>query len=312
MNILGIETSCDETAASVVKDGKFILSNVIASQIDLHSMYGGVVPELASRKHIEAILPVVRSALKIAKLTLDDIHGIAVTGKPGLIGSLLVGVEFAKGLAWAKNLPFVEIDHIEGHIYSCLLSHSDIRFPALALVVSGGHTDLILVKKRGVYQILGRTRDDAVGEAYDKVAKFMNLGYPGGPKIEKLAKEGKVIHKFPRAKMKNDSLDFSFSGLKTAVVNFLQENKKVNIKDLACSFQDAANQALIERVIEASKKTGVQRVLLCGGVSANMTLRKTLEDICGKHSIKVFYPSLELCTDNAAMIAAVGYDKFKK
>lgn len=310
MLVLGIETSCDETAVAVVEDGKRILSNLVASQVDVHSKFGGVVPELASRKHIQNIVPLISQSLKDANVTLDEIDGIAVTQGPGLVGSLLVGISMAKAIAYAKERPIVGVNHLEGHIYSNFLEHEDLEPPFISLVVSGGHTELFYVaSKRREYEKLGQTMDDAAGEAFDKVAKLLGLGYPGGPIIDNLAKEGdpKAIP-FPRPYVWDHSLNFSFSGLKTAVLNyFLRERDNIILADVAASFQSAVVDVLTEKAIRAAEIKKVNKIALAGGVAANSALRKQLSLRCQKIGYKLYYPSPILCTDNAAMIAGVGY-----
>jgi len=310
MLILGIETSCDETAASVVQDGKRILSNVVYSQM-VHNKYWGVVPELASREHMKTILPMVRSALEEAKTDLKEIDGVAVTYGPGLVGSLLIGLSFAKGLSYSLGIPFIGINHIEGHIFANFLEHSDLEFPFICLVISGGHSNLIYVKDKGEYELLGRTRDDAAGEAFDKVAKVLNLGYPGGPVIDKLSKEGRPdFVRFPRAYLEEESFDFSFSGLKTAVAIYVSKLSKEELEkykiDIATSFQEAIVEVLVNKGIKASLLKKVKSIALAGGVARNSRLREKLEREAKKHNLKVFYPSPILCTDNAAMIASAG------
>ncbi len=317
MLVLGIETSCDETSASVVENGKKILSNIVASQIDIHSKFGGVVPELASRKHIQNIIPVITSALSSANVSLDDIDGIAVTQGPGLVGSLLIGISTAKALSFAKGLPIVGVNHLEGHIYSNYLEHSDLKPPFISLVVSGGHTDLIYV---GIgereYEKLGQTMDDAAGEAFDKVAKLLDLGYPGGPIIDKLSKEGnpKAIS-FPRPYVWDHSLNFSFSGLKTAVLNYIVNAQKtgqyINTADVAASFQASVVDVLTEKAIKAAEIKKTDTITIAGGVAANSGLRERMSERCQESGYKLFYPSLKLCTDNAAMIAGIGYIMLK-
>lgn len=310
MLVLGIETSCDETAVAIVEDGKRILSNLVASQVDVHSKFGGVVPELASRKHIQNIVPLISQSLKDANVTLDEIDGIAVTQGPGLVGSLLVGISMAKAIAYAKGRPIVGVNHLEGHIYSNFLEHEDLEPPFISLVVSGGHTELFYVaSKRREYEKLGQTMDDAAGEAFDKVAKLLGLGYPGGPIIDNLAKEGdpKAIP-FPRPYVWDHSLNFSFSGLKTAVLNyFLRERDNIILADVAASFQSAVVDVLTEKAIRAAEIKKVNKIALAGGVAANSALRKQLSLRCQKIGYKLYYPSPILCTDNAAMIAGVGY-----
>lgn len=320
MLVLGIETSCDETAASVVRDGKKILSNIIASQIDFHKKFGGVVPEIASRKHLELINPVIGEALREAKVTFKELGLVAVTSGPGLVGSLLVGLSTAKAIAYVHNLPLIGVNHLEGHIYSNLLEHPHLKFPFLSLIVSGGHTSLVYVKEEGSYELLGSTRDDAVGEAYDKVAKLLNLGYPGGPLIDKLAQRGNPQKiDFPRAYL-GKSLDFSFSGLKTAVLYYLQGSKRgrkkilplrgSNLEDICASFQQAVVDVLREKTFRAAAEKKARRVVLGGGVAANRTLRRELGKGNAKGKVEVYFPSPGLCTDNAAMIACAGYSRF--
>lgn len=315
--ILAIETSCDETAAAVVRNGREVLSNVIASQIDLHTIYGGVVPEIASRKHIEMINQVIDQALKEAEVTFEDITAIAVTYGPGLVGALLVGVSAAKALAFALNKPLIGIHHIEGHISANYIEHENLKPPFLSLVVSGGHSHLVRVKDYGEYEILGRTRDDAAGEAFDKVARAIGLGYPGGPKIDKVSREGNpdAIH-FPRARIEENEYDFSFSGLKSAVLNYLNscEMKKEPIcqADVAASFQKAVIDVLVENSINAVTRQGEKVFTLAGGVASNTHLRKALEEACREKGIELMYPSPIYCTDNAAMIAAAAYHEYRK
>lgn len=311
MIVLGIESSCDETAAAVVKDGKKILSNVVASQVDFHKKYGGVVPEIASRKHVESIVPVIKEALEEAKLKLDDMEGIAVTRGPGLVGSLLIGISMAKSIAYVKKLPLIGVNHLEGHLNTIFLEETDLTFPFVGLVVSGGHTNLYYVKAMGDYAFLGQTRDDAAGEAFDKVAKLLGLGYPGGVIIDRMAKEGNAaaIH-FPRAMIAKDSFDFSFSGIKTAVLHHIkrQDGDVDNgcVKDIVASFQEAVVDVLVTKVVQAAKQYKVDKAVLAGGVAANSRLREKMAIQSEQEKIKVFIPSPSLCTDNAAMIAAVG------
>ncbi len=313
--LLGIDTSCDDTSAAVVADGKKILSNIVSSQSDIHKKYGGIVPELASRRHIEMIWPVVEEALSAAGITLDDIAAVAVCRGPGLIGSLLVGCGFAKAVAYAKNKPVVAVNHLEGHMFSVFLEGSP-EFPFLSLIASGGHTSLYIVNGFGQYTELGRTRDDAAGEAYDKVAKLLGLGYPGGPVIDKLAKEGNPkAFDFPRAYVP-ESFDFSFSGLKTAVKSAVSRQPSAVsdaefIKDIAASFQAAVVDVLVRKVEWAIVKKGIKRVTLSGGVSANSELRRRFKEMAEEREIELFLPSIPFCTDNAAMIAAAGYHHFK-
>lgn len=313
--ILGIESSCDETAASVVKNGREILSNIISSQIDIHTLYGGVVPEIASRKHIERINQVIEEALLEAKVTLDDITAIAVTYGPGLVGALLVGVTAAKAICFAKKIPLVGIHHIEGHISANYIEHKELAPPFMSLVVSGGHTHLIIVEGYGKYKILGRTRDDAAGEAFDKVARAIGLGYPGGPKIDKIAKEGnKEAISFPRAKIQESVYDFSFSGLKSSVLNYLNscemKKEKIVIPDVAASFQAAVVDVLVEHSVRAMREYNVKEFAIAGGVASNSALRKAMEDACKKEGVKLYYPTPVYCTDNAAMIGVAGYYEY--
>ena len=318
MLVLGIETSCDETAASVLKDGKEILSNVVYSQIALHRPYGGVVPELASRRHLDTIVPVVEEALAQAGINLKDLKGIAVTRGPGLVGALLVGLCFAKSLCAVNRIPLIGVNHIEGHICSIFLE-KEVPFPFLSLTVSGGHTSLFLVKGVGVYEVLGQTRDDAAGEAFDKVAKLLNLGYPGGGIIESLAEKGKAKIRFPRALPSADSLDFSFSGIKTAVVNYvkgfsnLSENSKgLSLEDIAASFQEAVVDMLIKKVIQARSHYKTERLVLAGGVISNGYLRRRFQEMAATENLDLLIPSPHLCTDNASMIAWVGNHYLEK
>ncbi|MBS4175834.1 tRNA (adenosine(37)-N6)-threonylcarbamoyltransferase complex transferase subunit TsaD [Bacillus sp. FJAT-49736] len=314
--VLGIETSCDETAAAVIKNGTSILSNVVASQIESHKRFGGVVPELASRHHVEQITIVIEEALKQAEVTLQDLDAIAVTEGPGLVGALLVGVNAAKAIAFANNIPLVNVHHISGHIYANRLM-KEMSFPLLSLVVSGGHTELVYMKEHGDFKVIGETRDDAAGEAYDKVARTLNLPYPGGPHIDRLAHEGNPSIDLPRAWLEEDSYDFSFSGLKSAVINTLhnadQKGMTIDPKDLAASFQESVIDVLVTKTIRAAKEYKVKQVLLSGGVAANRGLRKALEDAF-EHlpSVELVIPPLNLCTDNAAMIAAAGSVLFEK
>ena len=317
IKILAIESSCDETAAAVVVNGRDVRSNVISSQIALHTLYGGVVPEIASRKHIEKINQVIGQALSDAGMTLDDMDAIGVTYGPGLVGALLVGVAEAKAISYAKKLPLVGVHHIEGHISANYIENKDLEPPFLCLVVSGGHTHLVKVLDYGKYEILGKTRDDAAGEAFDKVARAIGLGYPGGPKIDKLAKEGnKKAIAFPRAKITDAPDDFSFSGLKSAVLNYLNHAKmtgeEVNPNDLAASFQKAVVQVLVEHAIRGTKEHGFRKLALAGGVASNSALRASLKEACEKNGITLYYPSPIFCTDNAAMIGAAGYYEYKK
>ncbi len=315
--ILAIESSCDETAASVVKNGREVLSNIISSQIDLHTIYGGVVPEIASRKHIEKINQVIEEALKEANCSLDDITAIAVTYGPGLVGALLVGVSAAKAISFAANKPLIGVHHIEGHISANFIENRQLEPPFACLVVSGGHTHLVAVKDYGEYEILGYTRDDAAGEAFDKVARAIGLGYPGGPKIDKISKEGNPeAIKFPRAKVAGSSYDFSFSGLKSAVLNYLNscemKNIAVNKADVAASFQRAVIDVLVEHSLQAIKEYGYEKFAIAGGVASNSSLRAAFKTACELHKIALYQPSPIFCTDNAAMIGVAGYYEYVK
>ena len=320
MLILGIDTSCDDTSASVVEDGAKIISNIISNQAEIHKKYGGIVPELASRRHIEMIWPVVNEALEVACVKLEDLSGIAVCHGPGLIGSLLVGCSFAKAICYSKQTPLVAVNHLEGHIFSSFLEELKPSFPFIALIVSGGHTCLYRVDGFGKYKELGRTRDDAAGEAYDKVSKLLGLGYPGGPIIDKLSQDGnpKTID-FPRAYMP-ESYDFSFSGLKTAVLNFVKHNElrlkgkdlsrithHTLLNDIAASFQASVVDVLVRKTEWAMKKERIKRVAISGGVAANSELRNRMKKMGAEKEVEIFIPSVPLCTDNAAMIAAAGY-----
>jgi len=313
--ILGIETSCDETSAAVVIDGVDVASNIIASQVDLHAKFGGVVPEVASRKHLELIDCVVLEALENAKINFKDINAVAVTNGPGLVGALLVGVMAAKALSYALKVPLIAVNHLEAHIYANFLEKPDVEFPTLCLVVSGGHTDLVLIKHHGSYELLGSTLDDAAGEAFDKVARAIGLGYPGGPLIDKLAQGGNAdTIDFPRVYLEDGSLDFSFSGLKTAVLNYLnsakQKNVEINTANLAAAFQQAVVDVLVDKTILAAERYGVKVIMLAGGVASNRCLRNQLKKAADKCGFKVIYPQPILCTDNAAMVACCGYYKY--
>lgn len=310
--ILGIESSCDETAAAVIKNGRQVCSNIIFSQIELHKLYGGVVPEIASRKHIEKINQVIKSALSEASKTLEDMDAIAVTYGPGLVGALLVGVAEAKAIAYAAHKPLVGVHHIEGHIAANYIENLDLEPPFMCLVVSGGHTHLVKVLDYDQFEIIGRTRDDAAGEAFDKVARALGLGYPGGPKIDKLAKEGnKEAIAFPRAKVEDNEYDFSFSGLKSSVLNYLNQCEmkqiEVNKADVAASFQYAVIDVLTSHAIHAVKEMGMNKLAIAGGVASNSCLRESLQDACDKERISFYHPSPIFCTDNAAMIGVAGY-----
>ena len=317
VKILAIESSCDETSAAVVVNGREVLSNIISSQIDIHKKFGGVVPEVASRKHIEVINAVVEEALEEAKLTLKDIDAIGVTYGPGLVGALLVGMQYAKGLAYGMKKPLIGVNHIEGHISANFIEHKDLKPPFVCLVVSGGHTFIVYVKDFGEFEVIGQTRDDAAGEAYDKIARALGLGYPGGPKIDKLAKEGNEnAIKFPRANFHDDTLDFSFSGLKSAVLNYLNKmemtGKDINKADIAASFQKAVVDVLTDNVIKTCKIKEVDKVAIAGGVAANSALRNNLIKEGKENGIEVLFPAPILCTDNAAMIGSAAYFEFMK
>ena len=315
--ILAIESSCDETAASVVKNGRCVLSNIISSQIAIHTLYGGVVPEIASRKHIEKINQVVEAALKEADVTLDDIDAIGVTYGHGLVGALLVGVAEAKAIAYAKKKPLVGVHHIEGHVSANYIEHPDLEPPFLCEIISGGHTHLVIVKDYGSFEILGRTRDDAAGEAFDKVARAIGLGYPGGPKIDKLAKEGNPhAIDFPRAHMEDAPYDFSFSGVKSAVLNHLNKcrmtGEPIVEADIAASFQQAVVDVLVDNAIRAAKDYHMDRLAIAGGVASNGALRAAMEAACEKEGIRFYRPSPIFCTDNAAMIGVAAYYEYQK
>jgi len=316
MLILGIETSCDETAAAVVENGKKILSNVVASQVNLHRKYWGIVPEIASRKHLELIVPIIKESLGEARTKLKDLDAVAATYGPGLLGSLLVGLTAAKGLAYALELPFIGINHLEAHFYANFLSYPEIIPPLIGLIISGGHTELIYLSKEREYEILGTTRDDAVGEAFDKVARILDLGYPGGPEIEKVAKKGNPQSiDLPLTHFKNNSLDFSFSGIKTAVLYYVKDLEKkkapISTADIAASFQLKVAQMLSKNLFRVACLKEVRQIILGGGVSANLFLRSFLEKE-KPDQMEIFFPPLELCTDNAAMVAACAYPKIKQ
>ena len=311
---LGIETSCDETSVAVLRGGSGVLSNVVSSSADLHSKYGGVVPELASRAHVQAINPAIEEALSRADVTLWDINVIAVTSGPGLIGSLIVGVAAAKALASVLEVPLVGVNHLEAHMYSNLLEHKDASLPGIALIVSGGHTLLVHMSDHGLYEIIGQTLDDAVGEAFDKVARYLGLGYPGGPAIDQMSLGGnpKAVS-FPRA-MKGSGYDFSFSGLKTAVINYMKRQEAAGeppkIEDVCASFQEAAVDVQVEKTMRAALELNLPTAFLCGGVAANSRLREKLGAACSEHRVRLFYPAPSYCTDNAAMVACCGYHRF--
>ncbi len=313
--ILSIESSCDETAAAIVVDGREVKSNIIYSQIELHKLYGGVVPEIASRKHVEKVNQVIRAAIEEAHVTWDDIDAVAVTYGPGLVGALLVGVSAAKAVAYAKKKPLVGVHHIEGHIAANYIEHPDLEPPFMCMVASGGHSHLVYVKDYTTFEIVGRTRDDAAGEAFDKVARAIGLGYPGGPKIDKLAKEGdkEAIH-FPRAFMEDAPYDFSFSGLKSAVLNYLNgcemKHREINRADVAASFQQAVVDVLTDNSVRAAKAYGCKKLALAGGVASNSSLRENMQRVAAEQGLQFYYPSPIFCTDNAAMIGVAGYHNY--
>ncbi len=318
MLVLAIESSCDDTGVAVVEDGRRVLSNRVSSQIEVHRKYGGVVPELASRRHIESIIPVIRAALEEAQTTLDDIDGVAVTCGPGLVGSLLVGLSVAKSIAYGKGKPLVGVTHIDGHLCAPFLEREDLVFPFLGLVVSGGHTSLYRVEGVGRTHLLGKTRDDAAGEVFDKVAKVLGLGYPGGPIIDRMSKPGNPrTIRFPRALLSSRTLDFSFSGLKTSVVNYLkahplQEGQEDRLVGIVSGFQEAVIDVLVRKTKQAVRQERLERVVVSGGVASNSHLRRTFEEMARAEDLEVFFPSPELCTDNAAMIGVVGYHYLQK
>ena len=315
MNILGIDTSCDETAAAVVADGKNIRSNIVASQVDIHQKYGGIVPELASRKHVESINYIIDQALTVAGMSFDDVGAIAVTNRPGLIGALLVGLSAAKSLAYCYNLPLMGINHIEGHVYANFMAHDDLPFPNICLTVAGGHTLLIEVHEGRKYNLLGTTQDDAAGEAYDKVAQYLGLGFPGGRIIDELAKKGKqTAIDFPRPLLNSGNYQFSFSGLKTAVRYFVDKPgaQLPPVEDIAASFQSAVVDVLVQKAIRAAREKNAKAITLTGGVAANSQLRHTMRESGEEIGVKVYYPPIQLCTDNAAMIAGLGYHKYQE
>jgi N6-L-threonylcarbamoyladenine synthase len=320
MRILAIETSCDDTGAAVILNGRKILSNVVSSQVSVHQKYGGVVPELASRKHLESIVPIVVEALRTADIGLKEVDGIAVTQGPGLVGSLLVGLSFAKSIAFARGLSFIGVNHIEAHLSAIFLEKKPPRFPFIGLVVSGGHTSLFRIDGFGKYRRLGQTRDDAAGEAFDKVAKLLGLGYPGGPIIDELSRTGnpKAV-RFPRPVLSKNSFDFSFSGLKTAVVNFVKAHPEPPegypeglVKDIVSSFQEAVVEVLVKKTVKAAQHEGLKRIVLSGGVAANQRLRQKIKEESFKQKLKVYLPSPSFCTDNAAMVGVVGYEYLKR
>lgn len=306
--VLGIESSCDETSVAVVKNGREVLSNVIDTQIKIHEQFGGVVPEIASRNHIEAISRVTKLALEQANVKLEDIDVIAPTYGPGLVGALLVGVSYGRGLAYALNKPLVGVNHLEGHISANYITHPDLEPPFLCMLTSGGNTQIVYVKDYCDMEVFGRTRDDAIGEAFDKVARVIGLTYPGGPKIDKLAEQGKATINFPKTHFEN--LDFSFSGIKTAVINLHHKNPEVNKADLCMSFEKAVTEVLTENIEKAIKQTGIKKVVLAGGVSANTHIREEFEKLGQKLNVQIYKPDLKLCTDNAAMIGSAGYYRY--
>lgn len=313
---MAIESSCDETSVALLLEGREVLSNIISSQIDVHTVFGGVVPEIASRHHLENINTVVEQALNEADATLDQVDMIGVTYGPGLVGALLMGVATAKAISFAKDIPLIGVHHIQGHISANYIEHKDLEPPFMALIVSGGHTNIVEVTDYNQCQVLGGTRDDAVGEAYDKVARVIGLGYPGGPKIDKIAKEGNpdAIH-FKRVYLDKDSFDFSFSGLKTAVLNYIntekQAGREINVADVAASFQQAVVEVIVNKAVHAAESLKKDKLILAGGVAANTKLREMLQEECNKKGIKLYYPRPVLCTDNAAMIGCAAYYKYK-
>ncbi len=315
MLVLGVETSCDETSVAILKDGKEVLANIVYTQIDIHKKFGGVVPEVASRQHVGKITIVFEEALQMANVKAEDIDLVAVTHHPGLIGSLLVGINAAKTFAMIHNIEYVEVDHIKGHIYANYIEE-DFDFPLLALVVSGGHTELILMEKHYEFKLLGQTLDDAVGEAYDKVGRVMGLEYPAGPIVDKLALTGEVTYKLPYVYLDKDDYNFSFSGLKSAVLNIINQakmkNEEINIANLSASFQNSAVRVLVDKTIKAAKQYGVKQIVVAGGVAANKGLRKEMKEEVEKlDNVRLTFPAFKYCTDNAAMIATVGYFKYK-
>ena len=308
---LGIESSCDETSVAIVKNGREVLSNVINTQIPIHELFGGVVPEIASRNHVEAISTVAKTALKEAKTEYKDIDVVTCTYGPGLVGALLVGVSYAKALSYAINKPLLGVNHIEGHIAANYITHKDLKPPFLCLMMSGGNTQIIHVKDYTEFEVLGKTRDDAIGEAFDKVARVVGLGYPGGPKIDKMAKGGDITYNLPKTHFEN--LDFSFSGIKTAVINLHHKEPEINKANLAASFEKAVSEMLITNVEKAVNQTSINKIVLAGGVSANSYIRNEFDKLANKNkNLQIYYPELKLCTDNGAMIASAGYYEFIK
>lgn len=306
--IMGIESSCDETSVAIVKNGREILSNVIDTQISIHEKFGGVVPEIASRNHVEAISNVMKKAVKEANVDINQIDAVACTYGPGLVGALLVGVSYAKALSYALGKTLIGVNHIEGHIAANYISHKELEPPFLCMMTSGGNTQIIFVKDYTNFEILGKTKDDAIGEAFDKVARVIGLGYPGGPKVDKLAQEGKPNIELPKTHLEN--LDFSFSGIKTAVINLNHKDPNINKADLAASFEETVTDLLLEKIQKAIEITGVSKIVLAGGVSANSCIRRKFDELSRKKEIKIYYPELKLCTDNGAMIAAAGYYEY--
>ena len=312
--ILAIESSCDETAASVIKNGMEILSNVVSSQIDIHKKYGGVVPEIASRKHVEAIIPIINESLEASKVKLNELNAIAVTNGPGLIGSLLVGLSTAKSIAFSLDVPLIAVDHIEAHAYSVNIEN-DLNFPYIALVVSGGHTSLYLVNSYNSFELIGKTRDDAAGEAFDKGARLLGLDYPGGIQIDRLSKEGnRDKYDFPRPFLKTDSFDFSFSGVKTSLVHFLKKHEitsNQDLSDVCASYQEAIAETLVEKTLRAAEQFSINDVAITGGVASNSRIRELAQKRFNQNNINLFIPNVKYCTDNAAMIAKLGHKKFE-
>ncbi len=308
--IMGIESSCDETSVAIVKNGRTLISNIIDTQISIHEKFGGVVPEIASRNHVEAISNVMKKSLEEAKIELKDIDAIACTYGPGLVGALLVGVSYAKALSYSLKVPLIPVNHIEGHIDANYLTHQDLKPPFLCMLMSGGNTQIVHVKDYTEFEILGKTRDDAIGEAFDKVARVIGLGYPGGPKIDKLAKEGTANIELPKTHM--EGLDFSFSGLKTAVINLHHKEPDINKANLAASFEKDVSEILITNIKQAIKQTNIKKVVLAGGVSANSYIRNEFDRMAKEANVEIYYPELVLCTDNAAMIAVAGYYEYLK
>ena len=304
---MGIESSCDETSVAIVKNGREVLSNIIDTQIPIHEKYGGVVPEIASRNHIEAITRVAHKALQESNVTFKDIDAVTPTYGPGLVGALLVGVSYAKAVAFANNLPLVGVNHIAGHIAANYITYKDLKPPFICVMMSGGNTQIVLVKDYTKFEVLGKTRDDAIGEAFDKVARVVGLGYPGGPKVDKLAKEGNPIIELPKTHFDTDTLDFSFSGIKTAVINLHHKNPDINKADLSASFEKTVTEILVQNTLKAAKKLNISTIALAGGVSANSYIRNEFLKLEKSSNLKIYYPDPILCTDNAAMIASAGY-----